>query len=397
MIADDTFLNSQFAAYRSERMTDVTPAGSGAVRSTVRHRRRVAVTTGAAVAVALIVGPVAGYAALSQDQTPPPPGTSTEPTAHPTSSPSVSPRASAATTAPTAPEGRVTTADLLAVQLDLPRWWGDAPCQSRGRLASRAPQEEGNWLQSADYADVDRDGAEETVAMIGCKFNQAVVQTQVAVFDRDTTGKIVTKGQVLTSRPVGWIFQVDTRPDGSIRIEVGDREPVGGRGSAVAVRQWRTYGWTGEKFAQTGGPTSFPAHPSLADLRVTATDLVYGAQAADGSRHATTTVTIRNAGPADADYVFLSLELGQNVRHEGNGWTSCLEADTNTRSSPPNLGCLLGRISAGQTRTLVLGVASSGAKLTQVSARAHVMRLDKQRDPVPDVKEADNEFHFDQR
>ncbi|MEV0136847.1 hypothetical protein AB0H83_51540 [Dactylosporangium sp. NPDC050688] len=48
----------------------------------------------------------------------------------------------------------------------------------------------------------------------------------------------------------------------------------------------------------------------------------------DGSRHGTTTVTIRNAGPAAAQYVWLSLELGENVRHEGDGWSGCVEANS---------------------------------------------------------------------
>ncbi|MBE1489380.1 hypothetical protein [Plantactinospora soyae] len=396
MTNGDNFLDIQFAAYRNERLAEVRPAGSAAVRATVGHRRRVAMTAGAAAAVALIAGPAAGYAALERGPAPPGPVISTEPTPEPTSPAPVSP--SPTGTAPRAPataDGHIARTDLLGARLDLPPWWGDAPCQGEGRLAGDKPSEEGNWLESVDYADVDRDGAEETVAMLGCKFNHKVIQTQVAVFERDPTGKIIVAGQVLTSRPIGWIFQVDARPDGSIRIEVGDREPVGERDENLVVRQWRTYGWTGQKFAQTAGPRSFPAKPNLADLRVTATDIAYGAPQ-DGSRHGTTTVRIHNAGPADADYVFLSLELGDNVRHEGKGWSGCAEANTNAGSSPPNLGCLLGRLPAGETRTLVLGVASSGAELSQVSARAHVMRLDRQRDPVPDAKTADNEFHFDQ-
>ncbi|WP_238006932.1 hypothetical protein KZZ52_44475 [Dactylosporangium sp. AC04546] len=392
---EDTFLDTQFATYRNELLPNVTPIGPDAVRTTVRRRRRVAVTVGAAVALAIIVGPAVGYGALNGTPAPPQPGTSTEPThgSSPSPSPSVAPSESASATAP---DGRISRADLLAARLTLPPWWGDAPCRSDGQLAGAKPAQEGNWLESVDYTDVDRDGTEEAVAMIGCKFNNTVVQTQVAVFERNNAGGIVILGQVLTSRPLGWIFGVDAQPDGSIRIEVGDREPTDEQAASV-VRQWRTYNWTGAKFQQTDGPTSFPPKSTLADLRVTATDIVYAALADDGSRHGTTTVTIHNTGPATAEYVWLSLELGENVRYEGNGWSSCIAASTNPGASPPNLSCLLGPMRADETRTLVLGVASPGALLTQVSARAAVVRLDKQRDPVTDARPSDNEAHFNQR
>lgn len=393
MNTEDTFLDTRFAAYRNELLPDVAPVGPDAVRTTVRRRRRVTVAVGAAIAFALIAGPAVGYSALNRTPAPPEPGTSTEPTqgSPPSSSPSAAPPGSATTTAP---GGRISRTDLLAARLPLPPWWGDAPCYDE-RFADAKPAREGNWLESVDYADVDRDGAEEAVAMIGCKYN-TVIQTQVAVFKRNQSGKIVILGQVLTSRPLGWIFQIDAQPDGSIRIEVGDREPTDERVASVVVRQWRTYGWTGTTFQQTAGPTSFSPNPTLADLRVTATDITYAAPADDGSRHGTTTVTIHNAGPAAAQYVWLSLELGENVRHEGDGWSGCVEASSNAGSSPPNLGCLLGPMRAGETKTLVLGVASPAAVLSQFSARAVVMCLDKQRDPVPDAKPSDNEAHFEQ-
>ena len=394
MNSEDTFLDTQFAAYRNELLPDVTPVGPDAVRTTVRRRRRVTVTVGAAIALALIAGPAVGYSALNRAPAPPEPGTSPEPTqdSPPSSSPSAAPPGSATATTP---NGRISRTDLLAARLPMPPWSGDAPCYDEW-FADTKPAQVGNWLESVDYADVDRDGTEEAVAMIGCKYN-TVIQTQVAVFKRNQSGNIVLLGQVLTSRPLGWIFQIDAQPDGSIRIEVGDREPTDEQVASVVVRQWRTYGWTGTTFQQTAGPTSFPPNPTLADLRVTATDIIYAAPADDGSRHGTTTVTIRNAGPAAAQYVWLSLELGANVRHEGAGWSGCVEASSNPGSSPPNLGCLLGPMRAGETKTLVLGVASPGAVLTQFSARAAVMCLDKQRDPVPDAKPSDNEAHFEQR
>jgi hypothetical protein len=390
---EDAFLDNQFATYRNEMMSNVTPVGPNAIRATVRRRRRVAVTAGAVAALVLIAGPAAGYQVLNRGPAPPVPGTSADPT--PSLPPTGAPSGSASpSTATTAPDGRISSADLLSTSLKLPAWWGDAPCESEGRLAGAEPNEEGNWLASVDYADVDRDGAEETVVMVGCKFGARVITIQVAVLDRDRTGKIVTLGQVLTARPLGWIFQVDAQPDGSIRIEVGDRQPTN---TETVVPQWRTYTWTGAKFEQTAGPTSFPPLPTQPDLRVTATDIVYGAVAGDGSRHGTITVTISNAGPATAQQVLLVLELGETVRHEGNGWSGCLQASTNPGSSPPSLSCLLGPMRAGESRTLVLGTTSPGARLTQVSGRAFVTGVDKHRDPMSDARPSDNEALFDQR
>jgi hypothetical protein len=387
---DDTFLNSHFAAYRNELIADVTPAGPHAVRTTVRRRRRVAVTAGTALAIALIAGPAAGYAALSRGPAPPAPGTTSEPTISASPSPSTatsSPSPSATT--PAAPDGHIARRELLNTRVTLPDWWGDAPCNVNARLNAQAPAEEGNWLDSIGYVDVDRDGAEETVALVGCKFNSKVIQKQVVVFDRNGGGGIVTMGQVLTSRPLGWIFQVDAQADGSIRIEVGDREPINEQVAAVVVKQWRTYGWNGDTFEQTGGPTSFPVQPTLADLRVEATDVVF----ANG--HGRVTVKVTNAGPAKADYVFVTINLGDSdVTYEGDGWSACVEAGHRTGLKPTELTCLLGAMKAGETRTLSLGLVQTGSQKT-ASGFAQVMRLDSNRDPVLDGRQDDNEHHFD--
>jgi hypothetical protein len=391
---DDTFLNSHFAAYRNELIADVTPAGPHAVRTTVRRRRRVAVTAGTALAIALIAGPAAGYAALSRGPAPPAPGTTSEPTISASPSPSTatsSPSPSATT--PAAPDGHIARRELLNTRVTLPDWWGDAPCNVNARLNAQAPAEEGNWLDSIGYVDVDRDGAEETVALVGCKFNSKVIQKQVVVFDRNGGGGIVTMGQVLTSRPLGWIFRVDPQSDGSIRIEVGDLEPTNEQVAALVIRQWRTYGWTGDTFRQTAGPTSFPVNPKLADLRVTAKDVVFA------DRNGALTVEVRNAGPARTDYALLTIRIYDKfIEATGDGWSACKETARKTDVESIELSCLLGPMKAGEKKTLTLGLVDIETRTGppyKVTGHAQIVRLDANRVPLPDPKEADNEDPFE--
>ncbi|MGN9894721.1 hypothetical protein [Micromonospora sp. L31] len=382
-------------------MADVTPAGSHAVRTTVRRRRKVAVTAGAAVALVLIAGPAAGYAALGRGPAPPAPATSTEPTPGTTQAPSVSPSASATSKAQAAPDGRISRAQLLAATVDLPAWASDAPCADAGaRLSDKGVQDGDNWLTTVKYGDVDRDGAQETIAIIRCVYLQTG-QSQVVAFDRNDSGNIVTLGRVVatdrivgapTAEKIGWISGIDPRADGSVRVKVGDSAPGGGESAETIQWQWRKYEWTGERFEQTGGPTTFPA-AKQADLRVTATDVTFGEPTADGTRHGNTTVTIHNAGPADVDYAFLWLNFGDSdVRQERAGWSGCLEVGRND-IKPTKITCLLGKMRAGETKTLVLGLFHPG-QLGTVSGTAQVMRLNTERDPVDDAKQTDNVVTF---
>lgn len=396
MTDDNTYLDSQFAAYRNELITDVTPAGPGAVRATVRHRRRVAATTGAVVAAVLIVGPAAGYAALSRGPAPPNPGTTTAPTpsTSPTPSTTPPPSPSASPSSTTAPENRISRTELLRTKVTLVDW-GDAPCEVTGRLGGAEPQESGLWLEDLDHADVDRNGTTEAVATVGCKSGPDYRGRQVAVFERTAAGKIVTKGQVLSDRPPSLnILQVDTRADGSVRVQVSDFRTAGSAPNTenLAQKQWRTYAWDGSGFDQTGGPTSFPANPKLADLRVTATDAVFSGMR--GS--ATTTVTIRNAGPADARYVFLEFEFYESpVTREGTGWSRCLESgDRSDNDRSHAITCLLDRVPAGETVTLNLGLFRDGLIPEPPDAHLQMTRLDEQRDPLPDRKDEDNSTTF---
>jgi hypothetical protein len=398
--------DADFDAFRASLIPHVTPAGPDAVRHTVRRRRRIAVATAAVAALVLVVGPVAGYAALNRGQGPPPaPGatlTPTDPTG-PSTGPSAGPSATPTGT-PNAPDGRISKADLLGARLTLPPWQPDAPssCLTRnvrlvdGTTTRQTPPS----LMRLSYADVDGDGAQESVAILGCRPGEAAMQ-QVVAFDRDQRGRIVTLGQVVRTSTlaqytseIAWITDVQASTAGSVRVQVGDMQPCCSSTDKWVQRQWRTYGWTGSRFEQTAGPTRFDPNPLFTDLRVTATDVVFTERPNDWWRHATITVTIRNAGPSDADVVNLTLEFGPaKMRHEGAGWSACTEVSDTADVPGQSLSCRLGPLRAGEQRTLVLGLANSLPQPDQGTGQALVQRPDGQHD-IPDLKFTDNHDGF---
>jgi hypothetical protein len=395
--------NADFDAFRASLIPQVTPAGPDAVRHTVRRRRRIAVATAAVAALVLVVGSVAGYAALNRGQGPPPaPAGTATPTdpASPSTGPSASPSASPSGT-PSAPDGRISEADLLKARLTLPSWPKGTPqeCARSGTRLHPDPGQNVVELMALVYGDADADGATETIATLGCRPGEAAFQ-QVVVFDRDQHGRIVTLGQVTRINSlesygsgVAWITDVQASAPGSVRVQVGDMQPCCGSTDKWVQRQWRTYSWTGSRFEQTAGPTRFDPNPLFTDLQVTATDVVFVEWPADdvwGWRHATITVTIRNAGPTDADLVDLTLGFGSGkMRHEGAGWSACTKVSDTADVPGQQLSCRLGRLRAGEQRSLVLGLSNSAGQPDQGTGRAGVDRT-----VVPDLNYQNNSDSF---
>jgi hypothetical protein len=96
---DDRRIADAFAAFRANVTPCIRPAGVGAVRDTVRHRRRVAAV--AAVVACAVALPAIAYAAIGNPpQVTPPPGATSAPPMTPTPSPSLSPSPSLDTPPP---------------------------------------------------------------------------------------------------------------------------------------------------------------------------------------------------------------------------------------------------------------------------------------------------------
>jgi hypothetical protein len=127
------------------------------------------------------------------------------------------------------------------------------------------------------------------------------------VFDRDPTGAIVTLGQVVVAdASVREIASLKTESDDTISVQVGDLRPGPDASYREVEYQWRRYAPDRFGYRQVGGPTEFPKRPATTDLAITATDVRLG-PLSSGVRHGTTTVTVRNVGPAASPALDLSV------------------------------------------------------------------------------------------
>ncbi|MFV2115090.1 hypothetical protein ACFHW0_22495 [Micromonospora sp. LOL_025] len=343
-------LRARFAAYRGDVTDRIDGPGPDAARRTLRRRRRATVATGA-LAVALVVAPIAAVAALRE--TPPPGPPAATPTADPSWSPSPepSPDASRSPSSPTAPDGRITERQLRAAALDLPAWAG-RNCADTTRvslLPATTTEVDRPYLISVTQGDVDADGATETLALLGCRIGEASAK-QVVAFDRDAAGRIVTLGRVARTHEGGDGGFEDVRTvavaGGKVRVQVADIQPCCSIPAYWARQQWRTYGWDGERFAQTDGPTTWGRDTRLTDLAISAGPLVLGAADQLGRRQATVTLTVTNRGPVDADHVAFH-ELEGVGTPDGGDWDRC-EPARGRSDWPP---CLTDGVPAGERRS----------------------------------------------
>ncbi|HEX7744580.1 MAG TPA: hypothetical protein VF462_04885 [Micromonosporaceae bacterium] len=358
----EPLLRDRFAGYRDALMAQIDAAGPEAVRHTVRRRRTAAVAAGAALAVVLVVAPIAAHAAFKHTAPRPAPADTAAPTSpapaptselipEPTVTPSDPPPPNRT---PAAPDGRITSAQLLAARVDLPPWPPGYPSSCTTRQVRLHPPAEkytdGPRLLSLDYGDVDADGATETVALIGCQAGEPIGK-QVVAFDRDTVGEIVTLGRVVgTDDGFENILDVAVATDGSVRAQVADIQPCCGTPRYWPQTQWRTYGWDGESFRQIAGPTAFGPHPRATDLRVTSAKFILGPFDASGSgrRHGDLTVTISNEGPRDVAFVRVLIYIGGfPYGQDGGAWSTC--------ATTIDMDCLLPGLAAGGRRTVTFG------------------------------------------
>lgn len=293
-----------------------------------RRRRGLHITLTAAVAVLVLAVPLVLFLVLRGDTAP----QATNPPATPgptASAPAPPAPAPTATRGARAPDGRIPLAQLRNATLDIPAWPADNLTGLSGRLTFRDGEvtsppdaafsfERHIVIFSVTYGDVDRDGAQETLAVIGC-----VVQNgseQVVVFDRDAAGRIVTMGTVVAT--TGQVRQIDRSitvlADGTISVKVADYQQCCGD-ETPQLWQTRGYRWNGYEFRQARGPTSFPVNPAVTETGMTAGALVFG-PAVDGVRHGTLTVTVSYLRGARPDHLRLHFTIPAYVRRDGSAW-----------------------------------------------------------------------------
>ncbi|MER7459471.1 hypothetical protein [Micromonospora sp. NPDC126480] len=388
---EDILVDGEFAAFREAYAPVVHPAGTAAVRETVRRRRRrAAVVTAAAVVLAVAV-PVGATAALHRPDPAPGPARTGSPTpSGTTGSPTTTPSSTASPT-PAAPDGRITRAQLLAARLDLPAWPDHVPdsCATDDVRLRSGPQDDAvpTLLDGPRHGDLDGDGATETVVLVACRFGEASAK-QVVAFDRDAAGRITTLGQVVGTREgMDDITDFSVPADGKVRAYVADVQPCCGTPVWSPQRQWRTYAWTADRFEQTAGPTAFGVDPRLTDLTLTAGDLVLGPSDANGDRTATVTVTVTNEGPVDVPWLGFTdfFTIGEPA---GGDLDRCRAVRSDGSES-----CVLDGLPAGERRTYTF-VFRYDALAGAGPPALRVVHYDKQERWWDDLQRKDNQVEL---
>jgi hypothetical protein len=304
------------------------------------RRRRVALIAGAA-ALVLAVPPTLYYSLHNDSARPAVATPSAGPlpaTSAPSTSPSVTPGTTTAPATPAAPapDGRISAAVLNNATLNIPPWPTDTGLNGKPGLSGPVKFTNGGVDIPGDsthlsvlhmnidhiaYGDVDRDGAQETVANIFAGIQGG--SQQLVAFDRDRSGRIITLGSVLaTTGPIRQIardtFQV--QPNGVINARVGDY--AGCCGDQTPVQwQWRSYAWNGQSFHQVGGPTAFPVNPNTTETSLTTGDLISG-PAIDGVRHGTLSVTVSYLSGTVPDHlsVVFYFSMPGDIQPDGSAW-----------------------------------------------------------------------------
>jgi hypothetical protein len=325
----------------------VSPDGVGAVVSTVRHRRRTRAAAITALALVLLGAPVTAVALAGVHHNTAPPGGGPT-SAPPSASDSPTPQPSASSQ-PAAPDGRISLDELRRATITVPAWRsGDDGCPSGKVTLSGGKAGSGMMALTGEpaYVDLDHDGAQETVVLISCSPQWS--DYKVIALDRDASGAIVTLGQVVASGTgkigvdIMTIWGVAAGDNGQVRVDVGEYRPCCEEAQA-SQHQWRTYGWNGTAFTQTGGPTAFGPNPLVTDLVVTAAPLAMVKQP-DGSYQGTLHVTMHNAAK------FTTPGQLQLRVDSPDGWSAQQVAGSVCRPDE-NRTCALPALAAGASRT----------------------------------------------
>jgi hypothetical protein len=351
------------AEFRLEASPFVHPSGTQAVRATVLRRRQVRIAAVAAMAVVLVLAPVAAFAALGGDRRAPQPGGLTT-SARPTASATVGQSQSASPTAPSsAASAPIDLSNATFSVGDWPTWSGaDQLCPTGAVAFVRSEVAAANgksrlYLFQTAAIDVDHDGHAETVAIIGCADSQAE-DYQVVAVKPGPGGSVKTLGQVArSSSDAHAIEDVAAGPDGRVDLTVGDVVPCCAIPLLTELIQVRGFAWTGTAFQQVAGPTTFTADRTVADLTTTASAVRFG-PLASGVRAATLTLTLHNKGPRVAAAVSVMVYLPPFSTAAPAGGATC---SAPSRGAGEAYVCQVGDLAAGHTTTVTLNLTETTA------------------------------------
>jgi uncharacterized repeat protein (TIGR01451 family) len=200
--------------------------------------------------------------------------------------------------------------------------------------------------------DVDHDGVSDAVVLVVCPVGDPALD-QVVAFGRTATGTIRTLGQVVgpVNGGINRVINLAGKPDGSVSAEV--TEVHGSAGTAVMsqVFQWRSYSWTGQRFVQTEGSTSFNADTTITKLTMVPAQVVF-AKPQGGLRRATLTVTVTNTGNTSAAGVSVRPLLDGGIVIVANGMCA---------GTSPDVLCTTPEIAPGATWKVTINLTVATA------------------------------------
>ncbi|WP_157441951.1 hypothetical protein [Actinoplanes awajinensis] len=234
--------------------------------------------------------------------------------------------------APPAPDGgRISLAALREATLDVPAWPADNVQGPSGPLRfhhgevtvaprtvpdGRPPYGQSIVILAVSYGDIDHDGTDETLVVLGCLIEGG--SKQIVAYDRDADGRIVSRGQVTaTTGEVRDISNTGVRVDGSgvVTARVADYQ----RCCADRTPQsWQTRGYAlrDGRFAQVSGPTRMPLNPRVTETRLTAGEVILG-RPVGGFRSGGVDVTVTHHRGAHPERVTLTFYPPEGLERSG--------------------------------------------------------------------------------
>ncbi|NIL56460.1 hypothetical protein [Salinispora arenicola] len=362
-------LDDIFTAYTSGGPLAV-PSGAAAAQHVARRRRTTRLVAAGVLAVAVLAAAPA-LASTWTDQDPPIPPAET-PTPIP-STLSATPTATPSTGVPTPsasapPEGRISKEQLGGATIDLPEWpAGQLACPSgrvrfsEGVAVHPADRDITIEVRQVAHSDLDRDGAQETAALLLCN-GREWSKARVLAFDRTATGDIETMGLVVEQTDQAWPTSNSIAGIRSIRpaataveVEVAD---FGNNGVplSLAQHQWRAYSWSGKGFVQSGGPTTFPPNPRITDLSISGDDVrlsPVGSNRAKG----VIKLEVANLGPGQAPEPQVQVYLPRGTT------AASLPKECTASDSGTEVTCQLAALTAKGSTTLEVPVSAQPSGL----------------------------------
>ncbi|MFC4065790.1 hypothetical protein [Actinoplanes subglobosus] len=232
------------------------------------------------------------------------------------------------------PDGRISLAALRDATLDVPRWPADGLLCPSGRVRfrdgeaavtpsdvpdGRPPAGQSLTILAAAHGDIDNDGADETVALLGCMIEGGT--KQIVAYDRDRDGRIVSRGRVTATTGQVRDIRDDSlriRRSGMVTARLADYQ----RCCADTTPQtWQTRGYAlrAGRFIQVSGPSRMPLNPSVTAIRVTTGDLTLGPPNG-GYRYGSVEVTVTHRWGSRPKSVVLQFLPPDGLERTGDRW-----------------------------------------------------------------------------